>query len=55
MSKELPLEWLYRFVRPYTVAGGTSDIHRSMIASELVNMRFDHRPGRQAMRERHTA
>jgi len=43
MSQDLPLEWLYRLVRPYTVAGGTSDIHRSMIASELVGRRFDHR------------
>lgn len=43
MSKEMPLEWLYRFVRPYTVAGGTSDIHRSMIAGELLGMKFDHR------------
>jgi alkylation response protein AidB-like acyl-CoA dehydrogenase len=45
MSQDLPLEWLYRLVRPYTVAGGTSDIHRSMIASELVGRRFDHRAG----------
>jgi alkylation response protein AidB-like acyl-CoA dehydrogenase len=43
MSKEMPLEWLYRFVRPYTVAGGTSDIHRSMIAGELLGLRFDQR------------
>jgi alkylation response protein AidB-like acyl-CoA dehydrogenase len=43
MSQEMPLEWLYRVVRPYTVAGGTSDIHRSMIASALVGRRFDHR------------
>jgi alkylation response protein AidB-like acyl-CoA dehydrogenase len=43
MDQEMPLEWLYRCVRPYTVAGGTSDIHRSMIASELVGRRFSHR------------
>lgn len=43
MSQDLPLEWFYRVVRPYSVAGGTSDIHRSMIASELLNRRFDHR------------
>jgi alkylation response protein AidB-like acyl-CoA dehydrogenase len=43
MDQEMPLEWLYRCVRPYTVAGGTSDIHRSMIASELVERRFSHR------------
>ena len=46
MSQEMPLEWMYRMVRPYTVAGGTSDIHRSMIASEILGRRFDHRPGR---------
>ena len=43
MSQEMPLEWMYRMVRTATVAGGTSDIHRSMIASELVGRRFDHR------------
>jgi alkylation response protein AidB-like acyl-CoA dehydrogenase len=45
MSKDMPLEWLYRCARPYTVAGGTSDIHRSMIAGELVGRRIDHRSG----------
>lgn len=43
MSQEMPLEWLYRVVRTYEVAGGTSDIHRSMLASEMVGRRFDHR------------
>lgn len=46
MSQEMPLEWMYRMVRPYTVAGGTSDIHRVMIASELLGRRVDHRPAR---------
>ena len=46
MSQEMPLEWMHRMVRPYTVAGGTSDIHRSMIASEVLGRRFGHRPGR---------
>jgi alkylation response protein AidB-like acyl-CoA dehydrogenase len=46
MSQEMPLEWMYRMVRPYTVAGGTSDIHRVMIASEILQRRFDHRPAR---------
>src|SRR5690606_14841834 len=46
MSRDLPLEWYYRLVRASTVASGTSDIHRSMIAGELVGRRFDHR-GRQ--------
>lgn len=44
MSQEMPLEWMYRMVRTATVAGGTSDIHRGMIASELVGRRFKHRP-----------
>jgi alkylation response protein AidB-like acyl-CoA dehydrogenase len=43
MSQEMPLEWMYRMVRPYTVAGGTSDIHRVMIASEILQRRFDQR------------
>lgn len=38
-----PLEWLYRYVRTFAVAGGTSEIHRSMIAAELVGRRFQHR------------
>jgi hypothetical protein len=43
MSSEMPLEWMYRVVRTATVAGGTSDIHRGMIASEIVGRRFEHR------------
>lgn len=43
MSQEMPLEWMYRMVRTNTVAGGTSEIHRGMIASELVGRRFNHR------------
>jgi len=43
MSQEMPLEWMYRMVRTATVAGGTSDIHRGMIASELVGRRFEQR------------
>ena len=43
MSQEMPLEWMYRIVRTATVAGGTSDIHRGMIASELVGRRFEQR------------
>ena len=44
MSQEMPLEWMYRVVRTATVAGGTSEIHRGMIASELTGRRFEHRP-----------
>lgn len=44
MSPDLsPLEWMYRLVRPYRVAGGTTDIHRSMIAGAMVGRRIDHR------------
>ncbi|MGE0385161.1 MAG: acyl-CoA dehydrogenase family protein [Gammaproteobacteria bacterium] len=43
MSTDLPLEWLYRIARSYWPAGGTSDIHRSMIAAELLGRRFDQR------------
>jgi alkylation response protein AidB-like acyl-CoA dehydrogenase len=43
MSQEMPLEWMYRMVRTATVAGGTSDIHRGMIASELVGRHFEQR------------
>jgi alkylation response protein AidB-like acyl-CoA dehydrogenase len=48
MSQEMPLEWMYRVVRTNTVAGGTSDIHRGMIASELVGRRFDQRPNKSS-------
>lgn len=43
MTQELPLEWLYRCAREIQVASGTRDIHRSMIASEMVGRRFSHR------------
>jgi alkylation response protein AidB-like acyl-CoA dehydrogenase len=48
MDTEAPFEWLYRLVRVHTVAGGTNDVHRSMVASEVVGRRFDHRPARVA-------
>lgn len=43
MTREMPLEWLYRIVRPYQVAGGTTEIHLSMVAAELIGRRIDHR------------
>ncbi|MGC1237692.1 MAG: acyl-CoA dehydrogenase family protein [Acidimicrobiales bacterium] len=43
MTQDLPLEWLYRLVTPYLIAGGTVDIHRGMIAGELIGMRINHR------------
>lgn len=42
LSKEYGLEWLHRVTRHQTVAGGTSEIHRSMIASDLTGLRFNH-------------
>jgi alkylation response protein AidB-like acyl-CoA dehydrogenase len=48
LDQEAPFEWLYRVVRGHVVAGGTNDIHRSMVASELVGRRFDHRPQKVA-------
>lgn len=46
MDREPPYEWLHRVVRGHIIAGGTNDIHRSMVASELVGRRLDHRPAR---------
>lgn len=43
MSQEMPLEWLYRVVRPYTIAGGTSDIMRGSVASEVVGRNISQR------------
>jgi len=43
MSTDTGLEWLYRIVRPHQVAGGTSEIHRSMIAAELAGRKLSHR------------
>jgi alkylation response protein AidB-like acyl-CoA dehydrogenase len=42
LTREYGLEWLHRVTRHQTVAGGTSEIHRSMIASDVTGMRFDH-------------
>lgn len=44
MSREMPLEWLYRLVRPYKIAGGTSDILRIGIAAELLGRPLPQRP-----------
>jgi alkylation response protein AidB-like acyl-CoA dehydrogenase len=46
LDQEAPYEWLYRLVRGHMAAGGTQDIHRSQVASELVGRRFNHRPQR---------
>lgn len=43
LTREYGLEWLHRLTRHHTIAGGTSEIHRSMIASDLTGIRFNHR------------
>jgi (R)-benzylsuccinyl-CoA dehydrogenase len=39
VSKELPLEYMYRMVRVYRIVEGPSEIHRSIIARELLDLR----------------
>lgn len=36
MSVEAGMEWLYRLARGYRIAGGTSEIHRNMIADAVL-------------------
>lgn len=38
VSKELPLEYMYRMVRVYRIVEGPSEIHRSIIARELLGL-----------------
>ncbi len=38
VSKELPLEYIYRLVRVYRIVEGPSEIHRSIIARDLLNL-----------------
>jgi alkylation response protein AidB-like acyl-CoA dehydrogenase len=42
-SREYPMEWLVRFARGWTIAGGTAQIQRNNIARELLKGR-DSRP-----------
>jgi len=42
-SREYPMEWLVRFARGWTIAGGTTQIQRNNIAAELLKGR-DSRP-----------
>lgn len=39
VSKELPLEYIYRLVRVYRIVEGPSEIHRSIIARDLLDLR----------------
>ncbi len=43
VSKELPLEYIYRMVRVYRIVEGPSEIHRSIIARDLLNLRSGER------------
>jgi alkylation response protein AidB-like acyl-CoA dehydrogenase len=36
VSRAMPLEWLYRLARGWTIAGGTVEIHRNIIASHVL-------------------
>lgn len=38
VSKELPLEYMYRLVRVYRIVEGPSEIHRSIIARDLLGL-----------------
>ena len=42
-SREYPMEWLVRFARGWTIAGGTAQIQRNNVAYELLKGR-DTRP-----------
>ncbi|MFN8636134.1 MAG: acyl-CoA dehydrogenase family protein [Chloroflexota bacterium] len=38
-SQDLPLEWMYRFVRGASIAGGTMEIHRNTMAGQILGIR----------------
>ncbi|KIL45247.1 acyl-CoA dehydrogenase family protein [Jeotgalibacillus soli] len=42
-SKQYPLEWYYRCVRAASIAGGTLQVHKTMLASDVLERRFDQR------------
>jgi alkylation response protein AidB-like acyl-CoA dehydrogenase len=42
-SKQYPLEWYYRCVRAASIAGGTLQVHRTMLASSILERKFDQR------------
>jgi alkylation response protein AidB-like acyl-CoA dehydrogenase len=42
-SKQYPLEWYYRCVRAASIAGGTVQVHRTMLAAEVLGRKFDQR------------
>ncbi|PZE21093.1 acyl-CoA dehydrogenase family protein [Paenibacillus xerothermodurans] len=42
-SREYPLEWYYRCVRAASIAGGTIQVHKTMLASTVLGKKFDQR------------
>ena len=42
-SKQYPLEWYYRCVRAASIAGGTVQVHRTMLAADILGRKFDQR------------
>jgi alkylation response protein AidB-like acyl-CoA dehydrogenase len=50
-SKDLPLEYLYRRARGWAIGGGTVEIMRIRVASELLGRRLSQRPERARARE----
>ncbi|WP_026691897.1 acyl-CoA dehydrogenase family protein [Peribacillus kribbensis] len=42
-SRQYPLEWYYRCVRAASIAGGTVQVHRTMLAAEVLGRKFDQR------------
>jgi alkylation response protein AidB-like acyl-CoA dehydrogenase len=42
-SKQYPLEWYYRCVRSASIAGGTLQVHKTMLASSILERKFDQR------------
>jgi alkylation response protein AidB-like acyl-CoA dehydrogenase len=42
-SKEYPLEWYYRCVRAASIAGGTIQVHKTMLAAAVLEKKFDQR------------
>jgi alkylation response protein AidB-like acyl-CoA dehydrogenase len=42
-SKQYPLEWYYRCVRAASIAGGTLQVHKTMLAASILERKFDQR------------
>jgi alkylation response protein AidB-like acyl-CoA dehydrogenase len=42
-STQYPLEWYYRCARAASIAGGTVQVHKTMLASSVIGKKFDQR------------